>query len=167
MTTIRHLDQPELNHIMASWELSGDSIVWKRGVRAGHNVATTARNSGHLNVYLYFNGKLRGYSMARIIWFLRTGEYPELHVEHKDCNPLNNSVENLRLATHSQNMANISVGRTGNAKKGVYLDKRTLRYYVQVQKDGIVHSKCGFMGFDEAYAFRQVLAKELLGEFAR
>jgi hypothetical protein len=105
--------------------------------------------------------------MARIVWFLRTGEYPKLHVEHKDCNPQNNSVENLRLATHSQNMANTSAGRTGNAKKGVYFDKRTSRYYVQVQKDGIVHSKCGFTNFDEAYVCRQVLAKELFGEFAR
>ena len=167
MTKIRQLDQAELDYISSSWELDGDSIVWKRGVRSGQKVCTTAQKSGHLNVYLFFDKKLRGYAAARIIWFLRTGEYPNLHVEHKDCNPLNNSVGNLRLATQSQNMANMSVGRTGNAKKGVYYDKRTSRYYVQVQKDGIVHSRCSFAGFDEAYAVRQVLAKELFGEFAR
>lgn len=167
MTNIRKLEEKELNHIRASWKLVGDIIVWKRGVRVGHPVATSSRKTGHLNVFLHFDKKLRGYSAARIIWFLRTDEYPILHVEHKDCNPLNNSIENLRLATHSENMANMSVGRTGNSKKGVYQSKKSGKYYVQVQKDGIVHSRCGFLDFDSAYDCRQSLAKELFGEFAR
>jgi hypothetical protein len=167
MTNIRKLEQDELDHINASWRLDGDTIVWKRGRMFGIPVGTSSRKSGHLNVFLHFNKKLRGYSAARIIWFLRTGEYPSLHVEHKDCNPLNNSIENLRLATQSQNMANMYVGRTGNIKKGVYQNKISGKYYVQVQKDGIVHNRCGFLDFDSAYACRQSLAKELFGEFAR
>lgn len=167
MTTIKSLTQRELDYIKSRWVLDGSTLVWRTGTRAGMPVALSARKSGHQNVFLRVDGKTNGYVLARIIWFLRTGEYPLLYVEHKDGDPTNNSSENLRLATHSQNMANLTVGRTGRAKKGVYLDAKTGKYYVQVQKDGVVHSRCGFTNFDKAYLCRQSLAKELFGEFAR
>lgn len=167
MSSIRIIPEKELKLISDSWALFGDEIYWKAGRSKGKIACSTSRKSGHENVYLTVDGKLRGYVKSRIIWFLRTGEYPDRLVEHKDCNPKNNSVENLRLATQSQNMANIQVGRTGKHKKGVYLDKRVGKYYVQVQKDGRVFSKTGFATFDEAYAVRQQMADKLFGEFAR
>jgi hypothetical protein len=167
MTTIRSLSDAELDFIQSSWRLDNNDLYWVKGRAKGKKVCSSDRRSGHENVYLRYAGKLRGYVKARIIWFFRTGEYPTLYVEHKDCNPKNNSADNLRLATHSENMANASVGRTGRTKKGVYLDKRVGKYYAQVQKDGIVVSKSGFDTFDEAYIARQQIASKLFGEFAR
>lgn len=167
MKSIRAISKEELSHIQSRWELVGDVIFWKNGKMAGQKVAASTRASGHQNVYLRYNNKLTGYVLARIVWFLRTGEYPVLLVEHKDCNPKNNSIENLRLANQSQNMANAKFGRTGNQKKGVYYDKRSKKYYTQVQKDGKVYSKAGFVSFNDAYIARQSLANKLFGEFAR
>jgi HNH endonuclease len=167
MTVLKNITQEELNYLKSRWALDGNTLVWKNGRRKGSPVSVSCRHSGHQNVYMHYNEKLRGYVLARIIWFLRTGEYPDLFVEHKDGNPQNNSVENLRLATQSQNMANTKIGRTGNEKKGVYYDKRVNKYYTQVQKEGKVYSKTGFTSFDDAYAARQSLAHSLFGEFAR
>ena len=164
---LKNISKKELENIKLRWALNGDILFWKDGRQNGQKVAFTCRPSGHQNVYMRFEGKLKCYVLARIIWFLRTGEYPSLFVEHKDCNPQNNSVENLRLATQSQNMANAKVGRTGNEKKGVYYDKRVNKYYTQVLKDGTVHSRTGFSSFDDAYVARQSLAHNLFGEFAR
>ncbi len=168
---MKKLSAIELSKIQSSWMLDGDNLVWARdangGKKAGDLVGRSIRKSGHENVFLTIDGKLKGFVLARIIWFLRTGEYPELEVEHKDCNPQNNSESNLRLASRSQNMANTMIGRTGNHKKGVYMDKRTGKYYVQVQCEKKVHSLCGFSSFDDAYAARTKLAQSLFGEFAR
>lgn len=164
---IRKISKPEIEHIQNSWVLDGDIVFWKRGRMIGKPVSISERPSGHQNIFLRYDGKLRGYVLSRIIWLLRHGVYPEILVEHKDCNPKNNSVENLRLSTQSQNMANTRTGRTGRIKKGVYLDIRTQKYYTQVQKDGRVYSKCGFVNFEDAYKARQELAIQLFGEFAR
>jgi hypothetical protein len=167
MSTVKKLTDNEMFKIKQSWILDGNVLIWKVGRCAGKPVATSVRRAGHQNVFLRVDGKLKGFVLARIIWLLRTGEYPDLYVEHRDGNPQNNSVNNLRLATHSQNMANLTVGRTGREKKGVYLNKKSGKYYVQVQKDGIVHGRCGFLNFDDAYIYRQSLAQELFGEYAR
>lgn len=43
---------------------------------------------------------------SRIVWALRTGEWPAGEVDHWDRNRSNDRFENLRLATRSTNMAN-------------------------------------------------------------
>ena len=168
---MKKLSQVDIDTIKSSWMLDGDNVVWARnaagGKKIGDLVGKSVRKSGHENIFLVINGKFRGFVLSRIIWLLRTGEYPELEVEHKDCNPKNNSEENLRLASRSQNMANTRCGRTGNQKKGVFMDKKTGKYHVQVQCCGKVHGIYGFNSFDEAYLARTKLAESLFGEFAR
>ena len=76
---------------------------------------------GHLMVV--FNRK--GWMVHRIIYYLHHNVYPPLGIEidHRDGNPLNNRLENLRLATRSQNMMNISVVRNKTGIRYVYYRK--------------------------------------------
>ena len=50
--------------------------------------------------------KGRMYLVHRIIWFLEYGVWPNI-LDHTDRDKLNNRIENLREATHSQNLYNI------------------------------------------------------------
>jgi len=62
-------------------------------------------SGGYLTVALSMNCKPRSYSLHRLIalYFVpNPHNYPD--VNHKDGNPLNNSVENLEWCTHQYNM---------------------------------------------------------------
>lgn len=73
----------------------------------------------------------------RIIWQMHYGEIPPgVSIDHIDGDPTNNRLENLRLATHSQNMRNSrlhSVNKHG--VKGVAWDKRTRSWATQIRTD--------------------------------
>lgn len=57
--------------------------------------------------------------------------------DHKDGNKLNNVRDNLRIATHSENMRNVPVRHnTLTGYKGVKLDKRKGKYMACINVDG-------------------------------
>lgn len=89
-------------------------------------------------------------------------------VDHKDRNKLNNQLENLRLATQSENMSNREkyLGDYTSKYKGVHYDKRSNKWVAKIQ----FHSKSLYIGAyvnDDlaGYAYNKK-ALELFGEFA-
>lgn len=67
-----------------------------------------------------FDGKL--YLGSRLAWFFSYGEMPpeDIEVDHEDRNPGNDRIDNLRLATRSQNMMNTAAHMGAASKfKGV------------------------------------------------
>lgn len=68
------------------------------------------------------------YMEHRLIWSMINGRIPEnLLVDHRDQNPLNNNLENLRLATHGQNTRNSKFeNKTGF--RGVYKDEQSGKF---------------------------------------
>jgi hypothetical protein len=70
-------------------------------------------------------------------------------IDHIDRNPLNNSVENLRIVTRQQN--------TWNTKsKGYYLDKRDGRFYSDIM---VNHKKIHLGGYDTEEKASEVYQK--------
>jgi hypothetical protein len=76
------------------------------------------------------------YQAHRVIWAMQTGDDPgSAQIDHVNRDPSDNRIENLRLATSSQNQAN-KVGKPGsssrykgvNALKGSGLWQGTLRH---------------------------------------
>jgi len=49
------------------------------------------------------------YPLHHVLWFLWKGVWPENYIDHIDGNKLNNSIHNLREATHEQNTRNAKV----------------------------------------------------------
>jgi len=84
-------------------------------------------------------------------------------VDHMDRNKLNNSVENLRWATSSENLRNKKdSGRNTSGFKGVSFHKRNGKYKATIQVKHIGY----FDNKEDAARAYDKKAKELFGEFA-
>ena len=167
---MKYRTEQELQHIASSWEMRGGILVWKRnaagGKKAGDAVGLTTLKSGHQNCYLSLCGKLIGYSVGQVAWFLYTGQWPNGEVDHKDCSPQNNLFENLRVASRKEQCRNRVAGRAGRPNKGVYKRDYGDKWSAQIWVDG----KCKCLGtFDseaEAVEVRELATELMHGEFA-
>ena len=161
----------ESNAIAKSWRLNNGVIIWNRpangGKKVGDPVGFSTRKSGHRNVFLSIGGKLRGFVYARVVWFLHYGFWPKEEIDHIDCDPQNDRIENLRPANRYENTQNTRWGRTGKKCKGTWQNKSNGKWSCQVQAFGKVYGEYGFLTEEDAYAARQKLATKLHGEFAR
>lgn len=89
-------------------------------------------------------------------------------VDHWKGNGLNNTRENIRVCTHSQNRMNTkSVKESSSRFKGVYWYCASKKWMSSIKIDG----KCKYLGYfdneeDAARTYNQ-FAKEYHGEFAR
>ena len=100
------------------------------------------------------------YLEHRLIWVYVNGEDPgDLEIDHKDRNPLNNRISNLRLATHKQNGANqAGVGATWHKNIG--------RWIAQIRVNGTMIHLGTFKDKDEAIAcYKEARVKHFV-EFA-
>lgn len=112
-------------------------LYWKvtrQGVAKAGRLAGTFRPDGRSRLRL--NGK--EYGINRVVWFLHHGDIPEGYlIDHIDGDQLNNSIENLRLATHAQNTWNskrYSTNKTGY--KGVMFNKQTGLWFASIVTNG-------------------------------
>lgn len=89
-------------------------------------------------------------------------------VDHRDCDGLNNRKENLRLATHAQNMRNRRrQSNNTSGFKGVYLSKRGDRWLGQIKFNGQYTYLGSFLQAADAARAYDAKARELYGDFAR
>ncbi len=88
-------------------------------------------------------------------------------IDHKDQNPLNNCRENLRAATHSQNLHNRGSQKNNTTGvKGVHFDKERRKYMAKIQLQGKSFNLGRFDTLAEAEKVIVAKRKELVGEFA-
>jgi hypothetical protein len=104
------------------------------------------------------------YFCSRLAWLYMTGQWPDGMVDHIDNDSLNDSWENLRLATNSQNQANSKV-RSKSGLKGVYSAGRRFQSHITV--NGVHHYLGIFDTPEEAAEAYKRAATEFFGEFAR
>ena len=70
-----------------------------------------------------------------VVWVYHNGDIPQgYEIDHINNNPLDNRIENLRLATSSQNKFNTRIGkRNSSGIKGVMWNKATKSYRARIQ----------------------------------
>jgi len=112
------------------------------------------------------------YRAHHLAWLYMTGELPGLFVDHRDLDKHNNGWSNLRLATKSQNMAN--VGRIKSNKsgfKGVSHYRAGESYgkpwQASIGRGGKSYHLGHFATEEEAHAAYVAAAEKMFGEFAR
>ena len=107
------------------------------------------------------------YKAHRVIWKWMTGEEPVGDIDHVNGDKTDNRWANLRLATRSQNMANLPARKSRLLPKGVSLCKQTGRYQAQITIQGKSKKIGRFDTVEDAAAAYASAAREFFGEFAR
>lgn len=130
-------------------------------VKVGENVG---HKSGDGYLHFSFFGKKR--KAHRMAWLYVYGYVPDDLIDHIDGNKTNNSMSNLRLATNSQNLANMHKINSKTGFRGVYESKykdKVKGYVAQFNKKHLGYFKTKE---EAAKAFDNYL-KEIFGEFAK
>lgn len=123
-------------------------LIWHKPtsnrVKAGDK-AGASDAAGYVHVRV--DGK--DYLLHRLIFLLHHGWLPRF-VDHKDTNPSNNRIENLRPLTHSENIANGSSTTSNTGFRGVTRAKGG-KYIAQVMKNYKNHRLGTFDTPEEAH----------------
>lgn len=151
-------------HGIFIWKFRDDrGVKWNGrypGQKAGYYMP-----SGYLRIEinnLPFNGH-------RLAWMHYYGEVPSLQVDHIDGQRWNNRIENLRLATPSENNCNRKVQSNNKlGVKGVFLaNERWGLYRVRTELDGKMYEGGYFKTLEEAKIASEELLARVHGKFAR
>jgi len=80
--------------------------------------------------------KGKSYKVHRLVFFMHYGYFPE-KIDHIDCNKTNNKIENLRPATHTQNLQNRPKYKNNTSGlKGVSFHRRTSKWQASIRIAG-------------------------------
>lgn len=103
----------------------------------------------------------RQYLVHRLIYLFHYGQLPPV-IDHIDCNPSNNCIENLRALDKSRNGLNRKNPKKNSKTQvlGVYYDKSRNRFTAEIRVDGIKRQLGRFKTASEAHqAYLQARAK--------
>jgi hypothetical protein len=109
------------------------------------------------------------YALHRLVWIYHNGDIPDgMLVDHVDGNKVNNRIENLRLATKSQNNHNSKIHSNNTSGiKGIFRDKSRNKWRAQLAINGKIKSVGSFDTIEEAEAAVIAARNNLHGDFAR
>lgn len=119
------------------------------------------------NGYLSLIYRNRYYPFHRVVWTMHNGVIPEgMVVDHINNNRSDNRIENLRLATRSQNSQNTlkTKSKTSSMFKGVY--KRGDKWVAQIVLNGKQVNLGSFWSEENAANAYKEMAEAMFGEFA-
>lgn len=137
--------------------------VDRKRVKAGSEVKPCMHSKGYHVVSVF--GKTE--YVHHIVWKMHGKEIPDgMEIDHKDLDRGNNKIENLRLATGSQNMGNINThkDKEGDLPKGVYREGK--KFVGRICHQG---KKVRFASYDleEVMEWISKERKRLFMEFSR
>lgn len=118
--------------------------------------------------YVLIRINRHSYKAHRLAWLYETGEWPVGRIDHENLKKDDNRLSNLRLASQSQNMANINK-HTDNKSgfKGVSWNKRSKKWEARISVKSKLKNLGLFSDPSLAYAAYCSAAEKHFGEFAR
>ncbi len=115
--------------------------------------------------YVLIGLNYREYRAHRLAWFYFYEKWPDTELDHKNRNRRDNSIDNLREATHSQNLANSTRGASVESPRGVYWDAVHSKWVAKCGWQGKTYFLGRYRLLEDAEAARENFAKQHHGEF--
>ncbi|EOG8337660.1 HNH endonuclease [Salmonella enterica subsp. enterica serovar Bredeney] len=134
------------------------NIYWFPEYRKGRRTDRPIGNvdtDGYRRTTITVDGVTRSYKVHRLIYWLNTGEWPEV-VDHKDRKKDNNLFENLKASTTLENNQNKGMQKNNTTGyKGVSFSKGY--WYIKIGYNGKVFTKWGFKSAESAALARDII----------
>lgn len=143
-------------------------LLWKEPtsnrVRKG-DMAGRINNAGHLGVGI--DGKR--YQVHRLVWCMHNGPIPDgFEIDHVDEDKTNNRLGNLRLASRSQNMSNVSShAHNTSGVKGISFNRAAGKWEAYVHFNYKKYNLGLFENKENAEKEVRIKRDELHKEFAK
>lgn len=131
-------EKPAIAHerfrALLSYDEDSGSLRWlvSRGRVKRGDVAGRIGNKGYVIVQV--DG--RGYHAHRVVWMLKNGEFPTIHLDHIDGDRANNRIENLRKVTNAQNQQNLKKARSHSRSGILGVSAHREKWRAQIVVDG-------------------------------
>lgn len=108
------------------------------------------------------------YRAHRVCWALHYGQWPQKEIDHKNCNPIDNRIINLREATSSQNNGNQRklTPKTSHLK-GAFFNKKEKVWKSRIIHEGVTYELGSFATDTEAHQAYCLKGAELRKQFFR
>jgi hypothetical protein len=143
-------------------------ITWKPRGRPDWDAANAGKAAGCISgAYLQIRFQGKGHRYHRVAWALAHGGIPEdKFIDHVNGNGFDNRLENLRLATRSDNQRNIR-SRSGKWPRGVKFDRARNKFKATIRiGNGHRLESARFNTAKEAHEAYKAMALKYHGEFA-
>ena len=159
---------PSQEDLCRLFEYREGNLYWKfkpaNHIKIGDKAGCLIKTTGY--IALKINNV--PYQLHRIIWAYHYGAIPSnLQIDHTDGNKVNNIIENLRLATQSQNNSNNKRAYRNSKSNvlGVFWSKRRSRWVAQITFKRKIHLGY-FINQEDAIAARKAAELQYFAEFA-
>jgi hypothetical protein len=142
-------------------------VTWRSSpakcVKIG-SIVGVKRPTGHL--FVQIDGK--AIALHRVVWAMHYGSWPDGMIDHINRDPKDNSIGNLRIASKSQNAANIDKLHVNNKTgyKGVSFHKQTNKYRASISFNGDWHHLGLFETPELAYNAYVLASSKYNGEYS-
>jgi len=165
---MKHRPLPPLEELKEFLDYNPDTgiITWKKakqGIRVGQVGGAINSDDRKTRMQIYFNCIC--YMLHRVAYYIYHGVDPlEKQIDHIDGNPLNNKIDNLRLATNEENQRNRSISKNNTSgTTGVTWIKECQKWRAHIKNINLGH----FINKEDAIQTRIEAEKKYFGEFRR
>ena len=156
-----------LEQLQEMFEYKNGELIYKIKTAKKTNIGDVAGTINKLG-YRHIQINRKRYQAHRLVWIYHNIEIPiGLEIDHIDRNPSNNRIENLRLATRSQNMTNKpkQINNT-SGYKGVCWHKRSKKWSANIKYNNKQIYLGVFATPELAYDAYTLASGKLQGDFA-